>query len=271
MEDVQRFADYFKGKTIDVGYKNSGLSGTDFTTNQLKKELKELEVSFTSTKQGAVQLYRVWKEMCEYTGRTDLLGVDNWIDQIQTVIHELLKAKSVLYGKEGLVAHPNPTGDILKYISNVEHARDIVIGLQNELSTFMQNDIQTSNTSTDTVVQNEKRKQQAIQDTAKVKEQLSQNGNIIQQTNFATSFNTKEEAEKYFNALSKIVSIQGKLGENKNLNSFIVEVKNAEGAVEKLIYKYNELTGTFEYSGGSINNNSIQKQIDAINIKASRL
>lgn len=130
---------------------------------------------------------------------------------------------------------------------------------------------QESDAAANQVVQNEIRKQRAIQDTQKIQEQLVKNGNIIQQTDFATSFDTKEQAEKYFNSLSKIVSIQGKLGKNKNLESFIVEVKNAEGAVEKLTYKYNELTGAFEYSGGSINNNGIQKQIDAINIKASRL
>lgn len=130
---------------------------------------------------------------------------------------------------------------------------------------------QESDAAANQVVQNEIRKQRAIQDTEKIQEQLVKNGNIIQQTDFATSFDTKEQAEKYFNTLSKIVSIQGKLGKNKNLESFIVEVKNAEGAVEKLTYKYNELTGAFEYSGGSINNNGIQKQIDAINIKASRL
>lgn len=130
---------------------------------------------------------------------------------------------------------------------------------------------QQSSVAANEVIQNEEKKQQAIQDTLKIQEQLTKNGNIIQQTDFATSFYTKDEAEKYFNTLAKIVSIQGKLGENKNLESFIVEVKNAEGVVEKLTYKYNELNSAFEYSGGSINNNGVQKQIDTINMKASRL
>ena len=139
------------------------------------------------------------------------------------------------------------------------------------MSTLMQKESQASTTSADQVVQNENRKQQAIQQTVDVQRQLKENGNIIQQTDFATSFNTKGQAEEYFNVLSKTVSIQEKLGENKNLKSFIVEVKNAEGVVEKLTYKYNELTGAFEYSSGSINNNGVIKQIDAISTKADSL
>ena len=271
MEDIKKFADYFNGKTISVGYKNSGLSGTDFTTKQLNKDLKGLTVKFDSAKQGAIELDTVWEEMCNTTGRMDLLNVTTAQDQIQTVISELLKAQSILNGEKGLVAHPNTHGDITKYIDDVKRTSDTVINLQNEMSTLSQKESLASNTSTDTIIQNEEKKRQALLGTSKIQQQLKENGNIIQQTDFATSFNTKDEAEKYFNSLSKIVSIQGKLGKNKNLESFIVEVKNAEGAVEKLTYKYNELTGAFEYSGGSINNNGIQKQIDAINIKASRL
>lgn len=128
-----------------------------------------------------------------------------------------------------------------------------------------------SDASTATIVSNEKRKRQAIQDTARVQEQSVKNGNIIQQTDFALSFDTKGEAEKYFNVLSKAVSVQEKLGENKNLESFIIEVKNAEGVVEKLTYKYNELTGAFEYSGGSINDNGVIKQMNMISAKADNL
>lgn len=271
MEDIKKFADYFNGKTISVGYKNSGLSGTDFTTKQLNKDLKDLTVKFDSAKQGAIELDTIWEEMCNTTGRMDLRNVTTAQDQIQTVISELLKAQSILNGEKGLVAHPNTHGDITKYIDDVKRTSDTVINLQNEMSSLIQKKSQESTASANTVVQNEERKQQALLNTAKIQQQLKENGNIIQQTDFATSFNTKDEAEKYFNSLSKIVSIQGKLGKNKSLESFIVEIKNAKGAVEKLTYKYNELTGAFEYSGGSINNNGIQKQIDAINIKASRL
>ena len=130
---------------------------------------------------------------------------------------------------------------------------------------------QTSANAANTVIQNEEKKQQAFQDTLKVQEQLTEQGNIIHQTDFSTSFFSKEEAQEYFNTLSKAVSIQEKLGENQNLESFIVEVKNAKGVVEKLTYKYNELSGAFEYSGGSINNSGVIKQINTITAKAEDL
>ena len=271
MEEVKRFADYFNGKTISVGYKSSGLSGTDFSTGQLNRALKELGVQFSATKQEAISLDTVWEEMCNTTGRMDLLNITTAQDQLQTIINELQKAQSILNGEQGLIPHPNAHGDVTKYMADVERARDTVINLQNEMSTLMQKESQASTTSADQVVQNENRKQQAIQQTVDVQRQLKENGNIIQQTDFATSFNTKGQAEEYFNVLSKTVSIQEKLGENKNLKSFIVEVKNAEGVVEKLTYKYNELTGAFEYSSGSINNNGVIKQIDAISTKADSL
>ncbi len=271
MEDIKKFADYFNGKTISVGYKNSGLSGTDFTTKQLNKDLKDLTVKFDSAKQGAIELDTVWEEMCNTTGRIDLLNVTTAQDQIQTVISELLKAQSILNGEKGLIVHPNAHGDITKYIDDVKRTSDTVINLQNEMSSLIQRESQESTISADKVVQNENRKQQAIQDTAKIQQQLKENGNIIHQTDFAVSFDTKEQAEKYFNTLSKTVSIQEKLGENKNLKSFIVEVKNAEGVVERLTYKYNELNNTFEYSGGSINNNGVIKQVNMITAKADSL
>lgn len=271
MEDIKKFADYFNGKTISVGYKNSGLSGTDFTTKQLNKDLKDLTVKFDSAKQGAIELDTVWEEMCNTTGRIDLLNVTTAQDQIQTVISELLKAQSILNGEKGLIVHPNAHGDITKYIDDVKRTSDTVINLQNEMSSLIQRESQESTISADKVVQNEERKQQAIRNTAKIQQQLKENGNIIHQTDFAVSFDTKEQAEEYFNTLSKTVSIQEKLGENKNLKSFIVEVKNAEGVVERLTYKYNELNNTFEYSGGSINNNGVIKQVNMITAKADSL
>ena len=271
MDEIKKFADYFNGKTISVGYKSSGLSGTDLSTGKLNRELKDLGVQFSATKQEAVSLDTIWEEMCNTTGRMDLLNITTAQDQLQTIISELQKAQSILNGEQGLIPHPDARGDISKYMVDVERARDTVINLQNEMSTLMQKESQVSTTSADKVVQNENRKQQAIQQTANVQRQLNENGNIIQQTDFSTSFNTKEQAEEYFNVLSKTVSIQEKLGENKNLKSFVVEVKNAEGVVEKLTYKYNELTRSFEYSSGSINNNGIIKQIDTISTKADSL
>jgi len=56
IEEVKRFADYFNGKTISVGYKSSGLSGTDLSAGKLNRELKDLGVQFSATKQEAISL-----------------------------------------------------------------------------------------------------------------------------------------------------------------------------------------------------------------------
>lgn len=110
---------------------------------------------------------------------------------------------------------------------------------------------------------------------------------VIQKSNFQKTFtptlnnfnNTAKDAEKYFQTLSKTVSVQEQIGKNDNLTGFTVSLKNAEGVVEQLRYKYRELTDDFgnitnrwfEYSGGSINDNGVIKQMNIISAKADNL
>lgn len=91
--------------------------------------------------------------------------------------------------------------------------------------------------------------------------------------------NTGKEAEKYFQTLSKNVSIQEKLGKNNNLDSFVISLKNADGVAEQLRYtlkqveddKGNIADRWFEYTGGSINDNGVIKQFNAISTAADSL
>ena len=119
--------------------------------------------------------------------------------------------------------------------------------------------------------------------------QQIQNGinSVIQKGGFNKIFkdsgnglnNVSKDAEKYFQTLSNTVSVQEKLGQNNNLTSFIVSLKNAEGVTEQLNYRLQTLKDNngniierfFEYSGGSINNNGVIKQIDMIESKADSL
>ncbi|MDE7423637.1 MAG: hypothetical protein K2N51_08095 [Lachnospiraceae bacterium] len=111
-------------------------------------------------------------------------------------------------------------------------------------------------------------------------------GNVIQKGNFTKVFkstgnfnNIAKDAEEYFKTLSKTVSVQEQLGKKNNLESFTVSLKNAEGVVEQLRYKYKELKDDFgnvtnryfEYSGGTINDNGVIKQMNAISSKADSL
>ena len=130
---------------------------------------------------------------------------------------------------------------------------------------------------------------QSAQKTGRQIGQQIQNGvsSVIQKGNFDKIFrasasginNVSKEAEKYFQTLSNTVSVQEKIGENNNLTNFTISLKNAEGVVEQLHYKLQTLKDDkgnvvdkwFEYSGGSINNNGVIKQINEISSKASSL
>ena len=281
IEEVKRFADYFNGKTISVGYKSSGLSGTDLSAGKLNRELKDLGVQFSATKQEAISLDSVWEEMCNTTGRMDLLNVTTAQDQLQTIISELQKAQSILNGEQGLVPHPNAHGDVTKYLSDVERARDTVINLQNEMTTLMQKESQESTTSADQVVKNENRKQQAIQQTANVQKQISESESLIKSganvTTFEHSNNAAREASEYFKQLlqdeNAVISVSERFGQLNGLTSFTVNIKRATGEVESLRYALEEMkdtngkgTGEFYFTnkGAELNNSNAIKYIQAV-------
>lgn len=119
--------------------------------------------------------------------------------------------------------------------------------------------------------------------------QQIQNGvnSVIQKGSFEKIFrasgnginNVSKDAEAYFKTLSNTVSVQERLGNNNNLTSFTVSLKNAEGVAEQLNYQLRKITDDkgniidryFEYSGGSINDNGVIQQMNAISAKADSL
>ena len=119
--------------------------------------------------------------------------------------------------------------------------------------------------------------------------QQIQNGisSVIQKGSFEKIFrasgnginNVSKDAEKYFKTLSNTVSVQERLGNNNNLTSFTVSLKNAEGVAEQLNYQLRKITDDkgnivdryFEYSGGSINDNGVIQQMNTISAKADSL
>ena len=133
---------------------------------------------------------------------------------------------------------------------------------------------QSSASAANTIIQNEKRKQQAYNETAQAAK--SMNG-IVQNGSFPKNFLVSElngstkEVENTFKKLSSIVSIEERLGDATNLKGFTVSLTNADGVVEKLRYHLNEAGDAFTYMGGSVNNTGVEKQINSINEKASKL
>ncbi len=96
--------------------------------------------------------------------------------------------------------------------------------------------------------------------------------------------NVAKQAQQYFNGISNgVVSVQEKMQEldgKSSLQGFVVNIKNAKGEIESLSYSLRNIiddtTGAvtgqmFKYTGGSINDNGVIKQINAISAKADNL
>ena len=163
-------------------------------------------------------------------------------------------------------------GDV---VANVVASLEQIENVEEEIA-------RTSTTTANTVVQNEERKQQAYQETAK--EFLA-----IQKGSFQRAFspageefgginNTAQSVEGYFKSLNGVlsdtVSVQERFDADKNLNGFTVSLKNANGAAEQLRYTLRTVedgAAFFEYTGGSINDNGVLKQMNAISAKADTL
>lgn len=135
-----------------------------------------------------------------------------------------------------------------------------------------------SKSAADAVTQNEKKKQQAIQETAKAAKQAHAGASLIKSganvTMFAQTNNAAREASQYFRDLLKdenaVLSVSEKFGKSNGLTSFTVNVKRASGEVESLRYAL-ENVGTkenpfyaFKNAGAELNNANAMKQIKAI-------
>lgn len=88
--------------------------------------------------------------------------------------------------------------------------------------------------------------------------------------------NVSKDVERYFQGITNaMVSVQETIGQNSNLTGFTVQLKNASGVIENLRYTLKDtedgLQRFFEYTGGSINDNGVVKQITAIESKAESL
>lgn len=114
---------------------------------------------------------------------------------------------------------------------------------------------------------------------------------VIQKGNFTTEFTfsadkrnnvAKVAQEEFKNITNGIVTIKEQMKQTDSgtfLDGFVVNIKKANGEVESLTYRLKDMvdaqgksTGkSFQYVGGSINNNGVIKQIDAISAKADSL
>lgn len=153
---------------------------------------------------------------------------------------------------------------------------------------FTENKITISNINVDN--------SQAVRNAQQTGQQIGkqiQNGinSVIQKGNFITEFtfsadkrnNVAKVAQKEFQKIANgIVTVKEQMNQvdgKSFLDGFIVNIKKANGEMESLTYRLKDMldsqgkaTGkSFQYIGGSIDDNGVLKQFDAISTKADNL
>lgn len=160
---------------------------------------------------------------------------------------------------------------------NVSEMESRISSVINNIESEEKRLAQASTASSDMVIQNEEKKQQAIQETAQVQKQLATESLIKSGANVTTFDNTNNaarEAAQYFKELLKdenaVLSVSEKFGKLNGLTSFTVNVKRANGEVESLRYSLENM-GTkddpfyqFKNVRAEINNSGAVKQIQAV-------
>ncbi len=137
---------------------------------------------------------------------------------------------------------------------------------------------------------------QAVRNAQQTGQQIGkqiQNGinSVIQKGNFTTEFTfsadkrnnvakvAQEEFQKIANGIVTVKEQMNQIDGKSFLDGFIVNIKKANGEMESLTYRLKDMldsqgkaTGkSFQYIGGSIDDNGVLKQFDAISTKADNL
>lgn len=143
-----------------------------------------------------------------------------------------------------------------------------------------------SNSSTATIVQNEQKKQQAIQETEKECQKIAKDKSLVRDDSafkqvFGTASGEAKKAQEHFRALLEdekaIVTVNEKFNDSNALQSFVVNIKRANGEVESLRYAMENLekyTGKandwhLAYQGGTVNDASAIRQFEQLEKKAT--
>lgn len=154
--------------------------------------------------------------------------------------------------------------------------KDAINSIKSELSRVSTQLDLNLNINTNTAA---RQAQNAVQQIQQATNKVVQRGNFKQAFDASNLNTAAKEAENYFKDLSSIVSVQERLGDAKNLQGFTVSLQNAEGVAERLNYILKEITDkngnvlsrSFEYAGGTINDNGVIKQFSSISSKADNL
>lgn len=261
----------FEGKKIFVNSKSELFQNTGMSVRELNNQMRSLNVTFTTSKKNAVDLDTVWSELCNIS--PNLQNFITFGDQINAIVGHLKTAKEALYGENNL--QPVQRNDVSKicmgYMNSLEETANKLNLLREQETEIRQNTV----SSTNTIIQNEERKQQAYKQTSDIQQQIIANESLIKSgANIAVFDNTNNaarEASQYFKQLlqdeNTLISVSEKFNRASELSSFAVNVKRASGEVETLRYALENI-GTkgdpfyvFKNIGAELNNSTAIKQV----------
>ncbi len=273
--------DYFQNKKIFIGNKSEALSNAGMNVKELNNQFRNLGVTFTTVSEGSTKLDTVWTELFNIS--PNLQNFNTFGDQINAIVEHLKIAKEAMYGDSNLqpLSGKEVNKVLLDWLSNLENASKKLTVFREEQTEIEQQIAQASTSATNTIIQNEEKKQQVIRQTANIQRKISESESLIKSganvTTFEHTNNAAREASEYFKQLlqdeNAVISVSERFGELNGLTSFTVNVKRATGEVESLRYSLEEIkdangngTGDFLFTnkGGELNNANAIKQIQAI-------
>lgn len=261
----------FEGKKIFVNSKSELFQNTGMSIRELNNQFRNLNVSFTTSKKNAVDLDTVWSELCNTS--PNLEKFISFGDQINAIVGYLRTAKEALYGDGGL--QPIQGNDVSKmlieYMDRLGEASNKLGLLREQETELKQNAVST----TDTIIQNEERKQQAYKQTTDIQQQILANESLIKSganiMMFDNTNNAARQASQYFKELLQdeqtLISVSEKFDKSNQLSSFAVNVKRASGEVETLRYALENIGSkgdpfyVFKNIGAELNNSTAIKQM----------
>lgn len=213
-----------------------------------------------------------------------LKGVKGNLDQLKKEFEEL-KIKPVL--------DQQALSNIVKQLESITGKKITIPNIEfnagqtvKEAQKTAQQIASASNSSTATIIQNEQKKQQAIQETEREYQKIANDKSLVRDDSvfkqvFGTASGEAKKAQEHFKTLLKdekaIVTVNEKFNDSNALQSFTVNIKRANGEVESLRYAMENLekyTGKandwhLAYQGGTVNDASAIRQFEQLEKKAT--
>lgn len=214
----------FQGQKIFVSDKLEVLQNTGMSIRELNREFRNLNVSFTTVKKNAIEIDTIWSELFNIS--PNLKKFTTFGDQIAAVVNHLKIAKEAMYGNSNLqpLRGQEVLNTLLDWMERLEEASKKIALLKIQETEMEQQLSQNSTSSTNTVIQNEKKKQEAYQQTS---EKLNSLNNFKQ--NMVPQINDNISRSFYAEQVQQQIEKYNRLGiELPNVKARIEELKTAE-------------------------------------------